>query len=310
MTNEELLQKLYEGTLSPAENAEFEMRSAESPEFAEEVRQFRAVENLLKTETEEDTISPFVAISAREKTIAVIAAAAGAATIGGAAASSSSGGFFTSVAVQWLIGALTVLTLGGIAVWNFMPRFEPATPAPSAELKVAPAPKQEEIKPAQPTIPEPKIKDNIEKQIPAKPKRVESQADENQATGIITENQAEIRRQLEANLEHFSKRKEQQKTLGNAGGEATATMSIGMTLRELKQFTEAKKSFEEAFVLAEKIGDTETQGLTLCEIGLVYSAQGQKTTARGKLEAGLKFLRDSGSRFIGKYEEELKKISK
>ncbi len=116
MTNDELLAKLYDGTLTEAEQDVLQQRIQESPEFAGEVAEFETVVELMETSSEDDEPKPALLRTTKEKVIALIGAAAGTATIGGAA-SQMGGGLFTSVLFKWIAGVVGALTFGGLVFW-------------------------------------------------------------------------------------------------------------------------------------------------------------------------------------------------
>lgn len=116
MTNDELLAKLYDGTLTEAEHDVLQQRIKESPEFAGEVEEFETVVELMEKSSEDDEPKPALLRTTKEKVIALIGAAAGTATIGGAA-SQMGGGLFTSVLFKWIAGVVGALTFGGLVFW-------------------------------------------------------------------------------------------------------------------------------------------------------------------------------------------------
>jgi hypothetical protein len=145
MTENELLEKLYEGTLTAEEHRVLDARMAESPEFAAEVQEFLSVVQLLNTEKKEERADTAFLETTREKVIALIATA-GAAGIAGGGAVTQSGGtsFLTAKFVQWAVVALGSLGVGGLVVWNVMDTpSEKAVSQPAVYQPLSPAPSQQ-----------------------------------------------------------------------------------------------------------------------------------------------------------------------
>lgn len=144
MTDNELLEKLYEGTLTSQENQLLDVRIAQSPEFAAEVQEFLAVVQLLHNEKNEDRTDTAFLDTTREKVLALVATAGAAGIAGGGAAVQSGGtSILTAKFLQWAFIALGTLGAGGV-VWNLvtdtpertvqeMPAAEPLAPAPSEQ---------------------------------------------------------------------------------------------------------------------------------------------------------------------------------
>ena len=147
MTNDELLAKLYDGTLTAAEQDILQQRIQESPEFAGEVEEFETVVELMETSSEDDEPKPALLRTTKEKVIALIGAAAGTATIGGAA-SQMGGGLFTSVLFKWIAGVVGALTFGGLVLWTVNDSSNDGEIAQNDQVQVdqgAEAPDQSEI---------------------------------------------------------------------------------------------------------------------------------------------------------------------
>lgn len=117
MTDDELLQKLYEGTLLPQEQSDLDARMAASPEFAAEAQEFLAVVQLLDNDKKDEREDTAFLETTREKVTALIAAAS-AAGIGSTVVQSGSGGMLTAKLTQWLVGIIGVAGVGGVIAWN------------------------------------------------------------------------------------------------------------------------------------------------------------------------------------------------
>lgn len=144
MTNDELLSKLLDNALTESERRELDARMASSPHFAEEVREFLAVEELLVKAKPLLVSAPEHLITAVEQhAVTTIAASAAAAT---AAAHPHVSAF-----QQWITPTIAVLALGSAIVayilWPSSTEVSPSVPvattnAPSSAATAEPAPNQ------------------------------------------------------------------------------------------------------------------------------------------------------------------------
>lgn len=129
MTNDELLSKLLDNSLTEAERQDLDARMASSPHFAEEVREFLAVEELLtKAKPHLASAPQHLLNTVEQRTVSTIAANASATTL----ASSHT----SSTLQQWIAPAIAVLVIGSTAVISLLWLANGTTPTPSAPVAV------------------------------------------------------------------------------------------------------------------------------------------------------------------------------
>lgn len=320
MTENELLEKLYEGALTAEEHQTLDARMAQSPEFAAEVQDFLAVVQLLHTEKKEDRVDAAFLETTREKVAALIATA-GAAGIAGSGAVSQSGGtsILTAKFVQWAVVALGTLGVGGAVVWNLMD--SPSTPTVQQLPVVQPL---SSLPPESPMVQEqPAVADSRTQEPPvaeqqagrellqpnqhsgiadSKPAGYRSESDRSlRATdnpsaddpdavppnGVIANASDEEQKTYEMELDHYNQRLRQLKALKDTQGQAKVLNDIANTERLMQKYETAIFHADQSVQLWKQLGEVDGIVVSYRTLGSVYREAGNTSKAEAVLSTGL-----------------------
>lgn len=339
MTNDELLSKLLDNTLTATERQELDARMAASPQFAEEVREYLAVEEMLfKTKASLTTAPAPLLTSVEQKTAAVIATAAATTAVTGTAA--------RSLLTGRLLAVVSTVLLGGAATWYIVTSGN--TTADNTIRSVA-APTSTEQQayqaPVSPSaLPQPKDRPRTE-QIPTQAGQQQVQAaqaqrevqkqtaeaqaaqhlppvtDEHQPVRQLSDNTSVDNQNMEAdkkdNTDDTKKQLSRQldeykayKASGNAFGLLLAAKKVGITYRALKQFDNSRIYLEEALSLARSQHVDEEEAIVTGELGLLEKERGAVNQAEQLLQSCISKLRTLNSPQAQRWQDELTALQK
>lgn len=321
MTENELLEKLYEGALTAEEHQTLDARMAQSPEFAAEVQDFLAVVQLLHTEKKEDRVDAAFLETTREKVAALIATA-GAAGIAGGGAVSQSGGtsILTAKFVQWAVVALGTLGVGGAVVWNLMdspsttttvqqsPVVQPLSSLPPESPVVQEQPAVADSRTQEPLVTEQQagrdlLQPNRHSGIAAsKPAGQRNESDHSlRATdnasaedpdavppnGVIANANDEEQKTYEMELDHYNQRLRQLKALKDTQGQAKVLNDIANTERLMQKYETAIFHADQSVQLWKQLGEVDGIVASYRTLGTVYREAGNTSKAETVLSTGL-----------------------
>lgn len=320
MTENELLEKLYEGALTAEEHQTLDVRMAQSPEFAAEVQDFLAVVQLLHTEKKEDRVDAAFLETTREKVAALIATA-GAAGIAGGGAVSQSGGtsILTAKFVQWAVVALGTLGVGGAVVWNLMdspsttttvqqsPVVQPLSSLPPESLVVQEQPSASDSRTQEPPIAEqqagrdllqPDQHSGIAASEPVGQRNesdgplraTENTSEDSDAVppnGVIANASEEEQKTYEMELDHYNQRLRQLKALKDTQGQAKVLNDIANTERLMQKYETAIFHADQSVQLWKQLGEVDGIVASYRTLGTVYREAGNTNKAETVLATGL-----------------------
>lgn len=320
MTENELLEKLYEGALTAEEHQTLDARMAQSPEFAAEVQDFLAVVQLLHTEKKEDRVDTAFLETTREKVAALIATA-GATAIAGSGAVTQSGGtsILTAKFVQWAVVALGTLGVGTAVVWNLMD--SPSTPTVQQLPVVQPLsslPPESLVVQGQPSVADNRTQESLVADQQAgrkllqpdqhsgiaanRPAGQRSQSDrllgatEKPSTedtdaivpsGAIANANEGDQKTYEMELDHYNQRLRQLKALKDTQGQAKVLNDIANTERLMQKYETAIFHADQSVQLWKQLGEVDGIIASYRTLGMVYREAGNANKAETVLSTGL-----------------------
>ncbi len=325
MTNDQLLEKLYEGSLTPDERSLLDTRAAESPEFAAEVQEFMTVVQLLDHEKQEDRTDAVFLESTRSKVITMIAAA-GAASAGGAAVQSGGFSALAGNATQWVLALLAAAGVSSVVLWNV---WNPApdkenqreTPEISAPATVGVQPSEPsasiaatEQMPAEP-VQQPVSNAPVQSEPlahhsaapppatvpatvpPAVPDEKEAEKEPEQVNAKNPESDLEYQKVLNRNLNHYTTRLEQYKVQKDVKGQAHTLLDIASTERLLKRYSSAMTHARQSLDLWNQIGEADATGRATAyrHIGAINRETDELAAATEVLTQGINLVETNGS---------------
>ncbi len=329
MTNDELLAKLLDNSLTEAEQQELSARTAASPQFAEEVREFLAVEEALqKTKPVLQPKIPGQLIDLVEHTVASSVAAGS--TI--ATVASTTSRFSPSLRI---LGGLTTVCIGAGVLWYLSLSSNTVVPQPLSQspayeqptIGTTPAP----IPPAQ-TPAETHLQDDAAS---APDQQQGNSVATSAAHGSLTQQQASPLSDNTANIgtttptddkqsvemlatdQKNKVRKELSKAMADyekykAAGDAVHTMlkatDIGLYQITLENFESSRVYLDEALSLARQLKLGENEAIILGQIGLLEEARGAHQQAVKLIEECINTLRKLDSPDLQRWQDELKNL--
>lgn len=325
MTNDQLLEKLYEGSLTPGERSLLDERVAESPEFAAEVQEFMAVVQLLDSEKQEERTDTAFLESTRGKVVALIAAAGAAGA--GSAAVHSAGGLTSAAgsAMQWVVVGLTAVGLGGLAVWSVWdspPETATKQPAAVVQEQSTPAEKKPEAPQEQSAAVVPSVAETAEsvpiqnqqtlsphtlaQQTPSQQRQAlsdntasvpdestdkefaASERDSEESDGLMnnTDREEDYRKMLQ----HYTQRLEENRIKKDIRGQAQALASIADVERLMKRYGSARAHAEESIVLWKQSNNISEQAAVYRMLGVIQRENDRLSAALDALNQGLSLV--------------------
>lgn len=322
MTNDELLAKLLDNTLTEAERLELNVRMAASPHFAEEVREYLAVEEMLaKTKGSLTTAPAHLLQSVEQKTAATILTAAATTVVAETAVRSTLSG-------RLLVG-ISALVLSGAATWYLVTSGDPqpempvqpiaeqqsnnnqVTPAPQTPLySPTPQPQREQVQAQQ--APEAQVQQNQKKTeqkpiVPSSPVVPSSATDDATTNMNAQKNERNnASKQLEEQLDAYKK----YKANGNTINLMITAKKVGIVYRTLKEFDNSRIYLEEALALAKTQHIDDEEAIVTGELGLLEKERGALEPAKQLLQTCVDKLRALGSPQLQRWQDELTDLRK
>lgn len=321
MTNDELLAKLLDNSLTESEQQTLSDRMAASPQFAEEVREFLAVEEvLLKTLPALRYEAPPSLIATVETTVAS-SVAAGAGTslaastsrfalsprvLGGVAA------VLASAALLWFLLADTPTqqTMAPAVEQTEAPRVSSprivanASPAPHAEIH------QTETTPEQPkSTPQSLAESEQRTATPIQPSVVANNNEDNNSQALSA-NRKDQDDRLQKELEKSTTEYERYKNAGDVFNTMRKATDLGLIQIQLKNFDSSRLYLSEALKLARQLKIEESEAAILGQMGLLEKARGAYQEAQQLIEQCVEKLRELDSPALSRWQEELLALQK
>lgn len=322
MTNDELLAKLLDNTLTEAERLELNVRMAASPHFAEEVREYLAVEEMLaKTKGSLTTAPAHLLQSVEQKTVATILTAAATTVVAETAVRSTLSG-------RLLVG-ISALVLSGAATWYLVTSSDPqpetpvqpiaeqqsnnkqVTPVPQTPL-YSPAPPQEREHVQAQQVPEEHVQQNQKNTeqkpiVPSSPV-VPPPATDDASTNVNAQKNERntASKQLEEQLDAYKK----YKANGNTISLMITAKKVGIVYRTLKELDNSRIYLEEALALAKTQHIDDEEAILTGELGLLEKERGALEPAKQLLQTCVDKLRALGSPQLQRWQDELTDLRK
>lgn len=323
MTNDELLAKLLDNTLTEAERLELNVRMAATPHFAEEVREYLAVEEMLaKTKGSLTTAPAHLLQSVEQKTAATILTAAATTVVAETAVRSTLSG-------RLLIG-ISALVLSGAATWYLVTSGNPqpevpvqpiaeqynnnkqVTPVPHTPV-YSPAPQQKREQVQAQRAPEEQIQQNQNNTVHSQPivpssPVVPTPPTDNTLPNVNAQKNERnnASKQLEEQLDAYKK----YKANGNTISLMITAKKVGIVYRTLKELDNSRLYLEEALALAKTQHIDDEEAIVTGELGLLEKERGALEPAKQLLQTCVDKLRALGSPQLQRWQDELADLRK
>ena len=316
MTNDELLAKLLENSLTETEHRELSARMAASPQFAEEVREYLAVEEVLKrTRSSLQPTPPLPLIDTIENSVA-----ASIATVAGNAAVSGKSSLYS-----WLIAGLSAILVGG-ALWYVLPGSEQpgqngteqqiALEQPAAHVPVPPTP-HNTVNPPQndvastpslqqePTVTTVQPSENAVQQNELNHTQQPATDDAKQSMDATSRDQEDkVRKELAKSRSYYEK----YRAAGDVVNTMLAATQVGIFQRTLKDFESSRAFLDEALALARQLKLEENEAVITGQIGLLEKERGWERQAVKLIEECVQKLQALNSPELQRWQDELKAL--
>lgn len=334
MTNDELLSKLLDNSLTELERRELDARMASSPHFAEEVREFLAVEELLvKTKPSLVSAPEHFIEAVGKRTATTIAAAATTATLTSEIGQSS--------LQQWIVPAIAALLFSTAALlyvaWpanttedhNAVPSAAtttaPSTGSASQPTNQPSAPLQEQQVLAQareqrntaPAVVVPKQPEHhrsthtaatepIAQRDMPKPKHTPEASPQDSSREFSLTKQADTPQEQEL-LRQIELYKSSQ-TMGNQVLQMSTAKKIGILYRGLQQYNNSRRYLEKAREIARLLHMEEEEAIAIGELGLLEKEQDNQLQALQLVQQCVQKLTEQHSPSLQRWQEELQAL--
>ncbi len=314
MTNDQLLEKLYEGSLTPGERSLLDIRAAESPEFAAEVQGFMTVVQLLDHEKQEDRSDTAFLESTRSKVITLIAAASAA---GAGSAVVQSGGFssLAGSATQWILAMLAAAGVGSVVLWTVWHNAPDTASKHESPVVLAPAPSNTQASESSGAIAETPAGTVAEQPAsnaaapvpqPEEPVHHRAIAQDVQPANVRAEDEGSAPEESEMEVDphdddyrkeltHYMARLEQFRIQKDVKGQAQVLLNIANVERLMKHYGNAKVHAEQSLDLWKKVGDAPGRAETYRSIGILNRETETYPAAIDALTQGIALVEGDGN---------------
>jgi hypothetical protein len=252
MTNEELLAGFLDRTLTAEQLQLFELRKAENADFAEEVRQMVATEELL-TNAAPTVRYPVAFFQQVEQSIVAKILAAGAVTSVGVVAVKTWLPSFWG----WITLSASAVAVGGSAIW-FATR-QQQQPSPVAKQPAV----VQQTQQAPPVAPQTQVQPQPELVAP-------------QQGSVRVVNSQDVVTNLKQELEVA-------KTLSDKTSAMQLCRALGVTLRQRSAFNESSEYFQSALAYAQQLAVPNFEIDMLGEIAVLEQTRGNNHEAQQRL---------------------------
>ncbi|MES2766538.1 MAG: tetratricopeptide repeat protein [Bacteroidota bacterium] len=298
MTNEELLAKYLENSLSESEQAEFNKLSNTSPEFARDVRELSKIEGFLQAGTIAGSVVPedFIASVENHVTEKIHHDKYHAPGAGGNA--------FTKVlSAFWIVPVLLMLGVGGFFLLRNTDH-QPAQSQTNAPVlkentgtdnslkdqatQVAPQDNGSQTEATHQQAP----KENIAANTPDEATQPETIRNPNELLGT-TKNTSPANPEAAA----FDRTREALNTAraeGNKPREAALLKQMGMLTAKMGNIAEARIYLNDAMNLARGLHLTTLEAESTGELGLIFKKEGNQTAAAESFKKAIELLKTAG----------------
>jgi hypothetical protein len=289
MTNEELLAKYLENSLSETESAEFQKLINTSPEFARDVRELSKIEAFLSTGTISAAIPEDFLASVEHHVTEKIHHDKYHAPGSGNAFNKILSGF-------WIIPMIFLLGVGGYYLLrNTDEKIQQnqETPAPVLKEEISQTPEVQSI-PEQPSAQKETSQSTREN-----PSIVQNEEAVSQQP---TRNPDELQLKAEnaqSNSDKIAFEKTREKlnsarAEGKKATEAALLKQMGMIAAKMSNITEARAYLNDAMNLARSLHLTELEAESTGELGLIFKKEGNTEMATGHFKKAIELLKASG----------------
>ncbi|HYF03280.1 MAG TPA: tetratricopeptide repeat protein [Patescibacteria group bacterium] len=304
MTNEELLAKYLEDSLSRGERAEFDRLVSSSPEFARDVQELSKIEGLLKSNP------GLSAVPASDDFLASVENLVTDKIHHDKHHSSSTATTFSKIlSGMWIVPILMLIGIGAFFLLRNTDTQVPQQP-PVADQPVIPQ-QQPMIPQQQPqpeiqsetSIPEPSANQSSIPQIQSEPQQPAQVRTPDQVEATVSSTQSNDRALYDKTLEKLGTAREK----GNRATEAALLKQMGILALRLGNIQEAKMYQRDAIALARSLKLVELEGEAMGEIGLVYKKEGDLGSALDGFKKAIDILKGAGKN-PERWEKELKEI--
>lgn len=324
MTNDELLAGLLDNSLTETEHRELSARMAASPQFAEEVREYLAVEEALQKSR--PALRPGVPSNLMDLVENSVAASVAAAS--GAAVVSDTAG--RSILSNRIIGGLSLVLLSGAALWYFTSSgSEPTATQPAGNQTIV---QQQQtphtIAPQTPSAiaPQNTVANSEQPSVSASApvQQQQEQPAAQEQTNTQTNNSAETpaangSRSMDAKTQgqegkarvELAKRMaeyEKSKADGDAIRTMLAASQVGIVQLTLRDFGSSKLYLNEALTLARQLKLAESEATITGQIGLLEKERGNRQEAVSLIEECVNKLRAIDSPELQRWQDELRTL--